>query len=203
MSGSFACADFERGRISRRSLLKVGGLGLMGMALPRAGLSADRHSKLKARANSVIFLHQFGGPSHVDTFDMKPSAPEAIRGEFKPIRTKTPGIICCDRLPRVATVLDRFAQVRSLQHEMKNHNSAGYYSLSGYAPPTDDQRLRDSRGALPRLWLGRRFSGAGQGSDAHLCGFPACHRRWFDHAGPACQFPREKLRSFADYPGPQ
>ncbi len=149
MTGSFACADFERGSVSRRSLLKVGGLGMLGALLPRTALAGDRPGKLKVRAKSVIFLHQWGGPSHVDTFDMKPSAPEAIRGEFKPIATRTPGITCCDRLPRVATVLDRFAQVRSIQHEMKNHNSAGYYSLSGYAPPTDDQRLRDSRELFP------------------------------------------------------
>jgi hypothetical protein len=149
MAGSFACADFERGSVSRRSLLKVGGLGMLGALLPRAALGGDRPGKLKVRAKSVIFLHQWGGPSHVDTFDMKPAAPDAIRGEFKPIATRTPGITCCDRLPRVATVLDRFAQVRSIQHEMKNHNSAGYYSLSGYAPPTDDQRLRDSRELFP------------------------------------------------------
>jgi Protein of unknown function (DUF1501) len=149
MPGSFACTDFDRCQLSRRSLLKVGALGLMGTTLPRAVLGAEGKSKLKARAKSVIFLHQWGGPSHVDTFDMKPSAPEAIRGEFKPIHSKIPGITCCDRLPRVATILDRFAQVRSIQHEMKNHNSAGYYSLSGYAPPTDDQRLRDSRELFP------------------------------------------------------
>jgi hypothetical protein len=149
MAGSFACADFKRGSVSRRGLLKVGGLGMLASLLPRTALAGDRPSKLKVRAKSVIFLHQWGGPSHVDTFDMKPAAPEAIRGEFKPIATRTPGITCCDRLPRVATVLDRFAQVRSIQHEMKNHNSAGYYSLSGYAPPTDDQRLRDSRELFP------------------------------------------------------
>jgi hypothetical protein len=97
----------------------------------------------------VILLHQFGGPSHVDTFDMKPAAPDAVRGEFRPIATRTPGIVVCDRLPRVAQVVDKFALVRSVYHTMKNHNSAGYYSLTGAAPPLDDQRLRDTRDLCP------------------------------------------------------
>src|SRR5207253_4407861 len=108
-----------------------------------------QNTSRKARAKAVIFLHQYGGPSHVDTVDMKPSAPEAIRGEFKPIATKASGISVCDRLPRLAQVADKFTLVRSLYHEMKNHNSAGYYSLTGHVPATDDQRLRDSRDLFP------------------------------------------------------
>src|SRR5580704_5793516 len=144
MPGSFACGDFERGKMSRRSLLTVGGLSFLGLSLPGALRARAASTAPRARADAVIFLHQWGGPSHVDTFDMKPGAPEAIRGEFKPIATRTPGITCCERLPRMAQVLHHFAQVRSLHHEMKNHNSAGYYSLSGAAPATDDIRLRDS-----------------------------------------------------------
>ncbi len=80
---------------------------------------------------------------------MKPSAPEKIRGEFKPISTNVPGLQICDRLPRTATVMDKVTVIRTMRHTMKNHNSAGYYSLTGYAPPTDDQRLRDSRDLFP------------------------------------------------------
>jgi hypothetical protein len=80
---------------------------------------------------------------------MKPSAPEAIRGEFRPIATRAPGIVVCDRLPRLAQVADKFALVHSVYHTMKNHNSAGYYSLTGAAPPLDDQRLRDTRDLCP------------------------------------------------------
>ena len=203
MSGSFACADFESARISRRSLLKVGGLGLMGMALPRAILSADRNTKLKARAKSVIFLHQWGGPSHVDTFDMKPSAPEAIRGEFKPIHTRTPGIICCDRLPRMATVLDRFAQVRLASARDEEPQLGRLLQLDRLRAA--DRRSTPPRFArsIPRLWLGRRSAGARQGSHADACGVPARHQRRLDHARPARQLPGKKLRSAADYPGPQ
>ncbi len=140
-----ACSDFQHSPITRRRLLQVGGLGLLGLSLPRLAHASNRG----ARARSVIFLHQFGGPSCQDTFDMKPDAPDAIRGEFRPIASRAPGVHVCERLPRIAGVMDKVTLIRSLRHEMKNHNSAGYYSLTGYAPPTDDQRLRDSQDLFP------------------------------------------------------
>lgn len=135
--------------MSRRHLLQVGGLSLLGLHLPGLLHATERGAKRKARARAVIFLHQWGGPSHHDTFDMKPSAPDAIRGEFKPIATNVPGMPVCDRLPNMARVMNKVTLVRTLHHTMKNHNSAGYYSLSGYAPATDDQRLRDSNDLFP------------------------------------------------------
>jgi hypothetical protein len=145
---SSACGEYRQVDITRRSLLKVGGLGLLGLHLP-GSLRAGEHGQGTVRARAVILLHQYGGPSHHDTLDMKPNAPEAIRGEFRPIVTKAPGIMVCDRLPRLAQVADKVTLVRSVYHQMKNHNSAGYYSLTGHAPPTDDQRLRDSRELFP------------------------------------------------------
>jgi hypothetical protein len=146
---SSACPDFARTAISRRHLLEVGGLGLLGLSLPAFVRASEPQRSPKARAKAIIFLHQFGGPSQTDTLDMKPTAPEAIRGEFKPIASKTPGIFVCDRLPRLAQVADKFTLLRSLYHEMKNHNSATYYSLTGHAPPLDDIRLRDSQELFP------------------------------------------------------
>jgi hypothetical protein len=118
------------------------------MGLDVLGAGAASRGR-RARARAVIYLHQFGGPSHVDTFDMKPDAPAEVRGEYRPIHTSARGIQICDRLPRTARVMDKVTLVRSVRHEMKNHNSAGYYSLTGMAPPTDDQRLRDSRELFP------------------------------------------------------
>jgi hypothetical protein len=134
--------------LTRRRLLQVGLPGLLRLGLPEF-LRADEQSRIKARANAVIFLHQWGGPSHHDTFDMKPAAPDAVRGEFKPAASRLPGVPVCERLPRMATVMDKVTLVRTVHHTMKNHNSAGYYSLTGYAPPSDDQRLRDSRDLFP------------------------------------------------------
>ena len=80
---------------------------------------------------------------------MKPDAPDGIRGEFKPIASSQPGLTVTEHLPRFAKVLGRFAQVRSVHHRMKNHNSATYYSLTGHAPPLDDIRLRDTQELYP------------------------------------------------------
>src|SRR5262245_51255018 len=130
----------------RRTALRVGGAGRFGLSLPQL-LRAE--GKRKVRAKAVIFLHQFGGPPGHETFDMKPDAPAEVRGSFKPIRTSVPGLQVCELLPRVADVADKLTLIRCVQHTMKNHNSAGYYSLTGVAPPTDDQRLRDSVDLFP------------------------------------------------------
>lgn len=136
----------SRFEIDRRAVLRVGGAGLFGLSLPQL-LRAE--SGRKARAKSVIFLHQYGGPPGHETFDMKPNAPAEVRGSFKPISTKVPGLQVCEALPRMADVVDKVTLIRCVQHTMKNHNSAGYYSLTGVAPPSDDQRLRDSIDLFP------------------------------------------------------
>ncbi len=143
------CPDYRTtSRLTRRSLLRAGTAGLSGLALP-ALLRAQDASSPAARAKHIIFLHQFGGPSHLDTFDMKPTAPAGIRGEFQPIATSQPGLLVSEHLPRFATVVGEFAQVRSVNHKMRNHNSATYYSLTGHAPPVDDIRLRDTQELYP------------------------------------------------------
>jgi hypothetical protein len=97
----------------------------------------------------VIFLYQFGGPSHLETFDPKPEAPEGVRSHFGVIGTSAPEIQICDQLPETAKVMDRVTLVRSVHHKMKNHNSASYFALTGQAPPVDDIRLRDSVDLFP------------------------------------------------------
>ena len=162
LSAPSACPGFNALRHSRRHALKVGGLGLLGLSMPKllqaAALQSPKspiqnpQSKIlnpKSRAKSVIFLFQYGGPSHVDMFDMKPNAPEGIRGPYKPISSKADGIQVCERLPKTAKVMDKVTLIRSMTHTMKNHNSAGYYALTGHAPPSDDQRLRDSFDLFP------------------------------------------------------
>jgi len=147
--GSFACAGFHATRLSRRRMIQVGGLGLLGLTLPQVLRAEALKKGPKARSKSVIFLFQWGGPSHIDMFDMKPNAPEQIRGPHKPISSNADGIQVSERLPRVAKVMDKVTLIRSVYHTMKNHNSAGYYALSGFAPPSDDQRLRDSLSLFP------------------------------------------------------
>ena len=141
---------FTPSRVSRRAVLRIGGAGLLGLSFPEllAATSAPK-ARSKATAKAVIFLHQWGGPGQHETFDPKPDAPDKVRGWFGATKTKLPGVIFGERIPKLAALADTFTVIRCLQHTMKNHNSAGYYSLTGVAPPTDDQRLRDSIELFP------------------------------------------------------
>lgn len=146
-----ACDSFRATLLSRRHALKVGGLGALGLSMPALLRAADakQAEKLIAKAKSVIFLFQWGGPSHIDMFDMKPDAASGIRGPYKPIKSSADGIQVSEKLPRTAKVMDKVTLIRSMTHTMTNHNSAGYYALTGSAPATDDQRLRDSIDLFP------------------------------------------------------
>ncbi len=150
---SFACAGFGQSMLGRRTLLQIGGGGLLGLNMPRLLAAetkqAEQPAGPKPRAKSVVFLYQFGGPSQLETFDMKPDAPSGIRGLFDPIASSASGIQVCEHLPRMARAMDKVCLVRSVHHEMKNHNSASYYALTGRAPPVDDIRLRDSLELFP------------------------------------------------------
>ena len=145
---TFACPEFRS--FNRRRLLEVGGAGMLGLNMPRLLRAEEKQSAAPPRrAKSVIFLYQFGGPSHLETFDMKPEAPDGIRGLFHPIASNVPGVQVCEHLPRMAQVMDKVTLVRSVHHTMKNHNSAAYHALTGRAPPLDDIRLRDSIELFP------------------------------------------------------
>ena len=133
---------------SRRAALKIGGTGLLGLNLPTL-LQAEQTARIAAKAKRVIFLFQWGGPSHIDMFDRKPDAPEGLRSPIPGIKTSVPGLKTCAGLERLAGWMDKVTLVRSVTHTMKNHNSAGYYALTGHAPATDDQRLRDSLALYP------------------------------------------------------
>lgn len=157
MSGQHyrGCDSFRlAGRMSRRRLLQVGGLGMTGLGLSTL-LQAEARARagggptLAPTAKSVIFLFQWGGPSHLETFDMKPDGPEHSRGEFKPIDSNVPGVQVCEHLPRFAQVMDRVSLVRSVTHKFGTHNAPGYYALTGHAPAVDDIRLRDTPELFP------------------------------------------------------
>ena len=123
---------------------------MLGLTVPKLLQAGQRAtSRLPVRAKSVIFLFQWGGPSHIDTFDLKPNAPDKIRGEFKPIATSVPGLPVCEHLPQMARMMDKVTLLHGLQHDMTHHNSAGYYALSGRRPPFNDQRLKDTLDLFP------------------------------------------------------
>lgn len=140
-------------------MLQIGGQGLLGLTLPQIMQAAENHSMIRQRAKSVIFLFQWGGPSQLDTFDMKPDAPATVRSPYRPISSSAPGIEVCELLPEMAKRMHHVSLIRTMTHSMKNHASAGYYALSGHAPNRRSAATRFSR-LVPRLWQRRRLSRA-------------------------------------------
>jgi hypothetical protein len=111
--------------------LRAGGLGLLGLGLPEVLAAELARPGSRGRARSVIFLFLFGGPSQLETFDMKPDAPEKIRGPYRPIDSRTPGLRVCEHLPRLAAVSDRYCIVRTMTHTYNDHSGAGHYIQTG------------------------------------------------------------------------
>jgi len=134
-------------RSTRRELLRVGTLSALGLGLADlARLRAKADSPPRRQANSCVFLFLFGGPSQIDLFDMKPDAPDRVRGEFKPAATTVPGIRVCEHLPRLAQVMDKVCLVRSMTHRMNVHGPACSEVFTGrpyFGPPTTDQASRE------------------------------------------------------------
>ena len=127
--------DLER-TISRRRFLQYSAYGSVASLLNQSGLRANP-SLAPRPIRSCIVLMLYGGPSQLDTWDMKPNATVEIRGEYQPISTSVPGRIVCEHLPRLAKFVDRLAVVRSMHHGMSNHNSAMYQALVGRRPKID------------------------------------------------------------------
>ena len=124
----------DAGNMQRRSFLKVGSLGMGGLTLPN--LLAHQASAAAAgnntrRDTAVILFWMAGGPSHIDTFDPKPDATEAIRGPFSTIDTNVGGMRISDQLPRLAKLADRYSIVRSLHHEHGVHDDASHWVQTG------------------------------------------------------------------------
>ena len=137
--------------LSRRTLLRIGGLGTFGLSWPgilRAegrpvrsagpgGSSIHRPSKIR----SCILIFYYGGPSHLDTWDMKPAAPREVRGPFQSIATSVPGLRIGEHMPRAARVMDHLAILRGMHHPMTNHNAAAFTALCGRDPLKGDLEL--------------------------------------------------------------
>jgi hypothetical protein len=122
--------------LTRREMLRVGALGVGGLTLPNLLLletaaAASTAVRSPARARSVILLFLSGGPSHLDMFDLKPDAPEEIRGTFQPIDTNVPGVRISEHMPRMARLADQYAIVRSMRHASGNHPAAAYWMMVG------------------------------------------------------------------------
>ena len=107
--------------VSRRDFLKVGATGIAGLSLPGL-LRAEADAGAKATGRSIINIYLPGGPTHMDTFDLKPMAPKEFRGEFMPIATKVAGMEICELMPMLASVADKTVIVRSITGMNNEHN---------------------------------------------------------------------------------
>jgi hypothetical protein len=120
--------------IPRRDFIKVGALGTLGFTLPGYLRLAHAGQVRQARATSAIFVFLGGGPSHLDTFDLKPDAPAEYRGEFRPIDTNVGGIRICEHLPNLARCADKYTIVRGVSHTLAGHELGTEYLSTGNRP---------------------------------------------------------------------
>jgi hypothetical protein len=165
--------------LSRRDFLRIGGLALGGMTLPHL-LAAEARAGIRSSHKAVIMVFLAGGPPHQDMVDLKPEAPEGIRGEFKPISTNVPGIDLCEHLPRLARMTDRLAILRTIVGARGEH--AAVQCVTGYPEVVSNaQGVRPSIGSVISYLKGPidpavpSFVGL-----APLC----AHRPWADPGAP-------------------
>jgi hypothetical protein len=136
--------------MSRRSFLGAGAGATLGLSLPAmllraesAGARLASQPGRRAPIRSCILVYFYGGPSHIDTWDMKLTAPREIRGEFSPISTTAPGIVVCEHLPHLARTAQKWSIIRSMHHPMTNHNAAAVEAMCGRTPLRGDLELLD------------------------------------------------------------
>ena len=120
--------------VTRRDFLKLGVLSSLGLSLADLFRLQAQGGAGGTKERSCILIWLDGGPSHLDTFDLKPDAPSEVRSLFKPIPTSVPGIQICEHLPRTAKVMHEVALIRSLTHELGNHDTGTRFLLTGNRP---------------------------------------------------------------------
>ncbi len=168
-------------RLDRRRFLQVGSIGALGLHLPQllqAG-SPPRSDRPHGKEMSCIFLCLYGGASQIDTWDMKPDAPDGYRGPYKSIATATPGIRITELMPRLARLSDRYCLIRSMTHTEADHTRANSILLSGQSKPPVDapsygavmaRVLPSSRNIPSYVWLQKFGGGAMPPDSAYLSG---------------------------------
>lgn len=164
MSGS---TDRFCDRLGRRRFIEIGSLGTFGLTLPallqsetRGADSAGRVSRHSSK-RSVILIWQHGGPSQLDTFDMKPDAPAEVRGPYQPMASNLPGLDVCELCPEQAKVMDKCTVIRSFSHGNSDHWAAAHWMLTGRVGANGSDRVprQPSMGAVASLLLGPRKPG--------------------------------------------
>ena len=174
--------------LSRRSFLRVGGASTGAFALPGLLRSrAEAKSPVGRTGKSVIMICLGGGPSHIDTYDMRPDAPAEYSGEFKPIHSVVPGLAMCELMPRQADVADRFAVVRSMQWSEPCHQYSEMctgFPVKAVRPSFGAIVNRLHPGGAPRLPRFVDLAGDGDKVRAEEPGYAGTAYRAFRPTGP-------------------
>jgi len=147
--------------VTRRDFLRVGVLTGTGLSLAGYLRMAEAGTIAPAKAKSAIFINLGGGPSHMDSFDLKPDAPTEYRGEFKPIATNVAGMQICEHLPNLAKYADKYVILRGVSHSLAEHGLGTQYMNTGNRP-------------IPAL----EYPGFGAVVTKELPGPPTCRRSW-------------------------
>ena len=156
--------------ISRRSLLKIGTLGLGGLTLAdvlalRAKAATDAAATgtpaISPRKTSIIYFEMAGGPTHFETYDPKPEAPEEYRGPMKAIATALPGVQFCETLPEQAKIADKLAVIRSIHHNSGSHGTSAHLTQTGYYLRDNQNRANEmpSAGSIASRLRGANVPG--------------------------------------------
>lgn len=147
--------NWKHPQISRRTAVQAGAVGVLGLGMNhleglRQASAAEASPASFGKAKSCIYIFLSGGLAQQDSFDLKPDSPADVRGEFKPIATKTPGIEICEHLPMLAQRSDQWALVRSLTHPTNGHTLGHFYMLTGRS--TAPAGFRGDRVPRPTDW---------------------------------------------------
>ncbi|QDV38828.1 DUF1501 domain-containing protein [Tautonia plasticadhaerens] len=162
---------------TRRSFLKIGGLAMGGLGLPHL-LRAEQAAGVGRSHKAVIMVYLSGGLSHQDTFDLKPEAPEEIRGEFAPIDTSVPGVRFGELLPKLAGCADKLAVIRSIVGLRDEHTS--WQNLTGYPMGQAQREGKPHFGSVVT-----RLRGDVNGVVPPFCDlFPTMQHRPYNSGGP-------------------
>ncbi len=145
--------------VNRRRFMQIGSISLFGLTLPDLLCAEARRPHQSKR--SVILIWQHGGPSQLDTFDMKPNVVEEVRGPYQPISTNLPGLQICELMPYHAKIVDKCTIIRSFTHGNGDHWAAAHWLLTGYLGATGSDRVprNPSMGAVASHLLGPRQPG--------------------------------------------
>src|SRR5262249_287845 len=144
-------AAFQRAlALSRRQLLQLGSVGMLGLSLP--AVLAAQATRTSGTARSCIFIFAWGGPSQLETWDLKPDGPPDSRGEFRPIASRVPGIQISEHFARLSRLADKYAVIRSLTHDDLAHLSSVHHVLTGApAPHPKSDNDGPSRRDMPHI----------------------------------------------------